>query len=1343
MPQTTSKRAGLPDFADPSLAVSAIRGPVRPDLQRDEVLADIFTASARKWPERLALVCDGKTWTYRQLDEESTARARGLVRSGLGPGDLVGLWMPRGAQVLITQIAIAKSGAAWLPFDSEAPTDRIAICLKDANAKLLLTARCHVARLPELNCPVKSPADLVDANDQTVINPHLRGLKPDDKAYVIYTSGSTGVPKGIAITQRNICHYLRAAQSVFGVRSDDVVFQGASIAFDLSMEEIWVPYLTGASLWVAAAEVLGETDKLIAALRSARISVMDTVPTLLQMLDGDLPDLRIIILGGEACPPALIEKWSKGGRRIFNSYGPTETTVVATIAEVFAGEPVTIGQPIANHTCYIADESGALAARGKEGELLIGGPGVAPGYLGRPELTAQKFIANPFASNGSDPVLYRSGDAASIDLDGNIHFHGRIDDQVKIRGFRVELGEIETAIAEQPGVAQAAVVMRKQGDIDQLVAFVKPASGNAIDGAVRENIRAALRERLPGYMIPQRFEAIDALPLLSSGKLDRKTLRNQPLTEQVSAAQEAPRTATEATLLSCAQQVFPGQNLPLDADFFTELGGHSLLAARFVSLVRTNEGLGHITLKDMYARRSRRSLSETLDAGAQTASAAEQNAAFEPAPWHRRFLCGLAQAAVMPFILALSTGQWLSVYISYSYLTPDDASFLMDAAAIVAVFSAVQLFNILLVVAVKWLVIGRTKPGRYPMWGSYYFRLWFVQRISAIAHESWLQGTVFMRIYLRMMGAKVGRDAVIGLAKFEVHDLVDIGEDVSIGSKTVLASSRVVGNELIIGRISIGDKVVIGSSCVLENDTVISEGAELSDVTAIGEGGSVGAWETWAGSPGCKTGMVDRADLPAPASASFSRRSLQNLAYLVALIVIPPLSIVPVIPAFNLVDQIDTQIAPYMGGINYLWYMPLLAWPAAMLAVALTVGFIVCMRWILLPQRVTPETVSIHSWFYVRKWVLTLAIDAVLGVLGSLYATIYMRGWYRLMGMKIGKDSEISTSFPGRYDLVEIGEKCFIADDCIVGDDDIRHGWMTMGSIKTGNQVFVGNSAVVPPNTTLPTGSLIGVLSRAPAGDIVQAGETWYGSPAIKLPVRQQFDAKGDRWTFEPSKLVRLRRAVVEALNATFPTMLLITMGTAAMEFLAPWMADLDEHIWPVLVAFLVISVIMSFTLAGFGIAQKWLMMGVYKPTMQPMWSWWALRTESVAVSYAALGSKSLLDHLTGTPMLPWMLRLFGVKIGKGVYMETTDITEFDCVTIGDHVAINAGSSLQTHLYEDRLMKVGRINIESGVAVGPGCLVLYDTTIGANARLAGLTTLMKGECLPAGTSWAGSPAQPV
>ena len=1342
MPLTTPKRAGLPDVAELPLAVSSVRGSVRPDLLRDEVLADIFSASARAWPERTALICDGKTWTYRQLDEEAMAQARGLVRSGIGPGDLVGLWMPRGAQVLITQIAIAKSGAAWLPFDSEAPTDRIAVCLADAKAKMLLTAPCHIGRLPALGCAVKSPADLIDEGDQTVINPHLRGLKPDHTAYVIYTSGSTGVPKGIAITHRNICHYLRAAQSVFGVRSDDIVFQGASIAFDLSMEEIWVPYLTGATLWVATADVLGETDKLIGSLRSARISVMDTVPTLLQMLDGDLPDLRIIILGGEACPPALIERWSRSGRRIFNSYGPTETTVVATIAEVFAGLPVTIGQPIANHSCYVVDESGALAARGQDGELLIGGPGVAPGYLGRADLTAQKFIANPFPSNGSDPILYRSGDAASLDLDGNIHFHGRIDDQVKIRGFRVELGEIETAIAEQPGVAQAAVVLRKQGDIDQLVAFIKPASGAGLDGKGCETIRTALRERLPGYMIPQRFEAIDTMLLLSSGKLDRKTLRSRPLTEPVSDAQESPHTPTAAALLSYAQQVFPGQSLPLDADFFTELGGHSLLAARFVSLVRLHEGLGHITLKDMYARRSLRRLAETLDAGAKAAEGAEQNAAFEPAPWHRRFLCGLAQAAVMPFILALSTGQWLSVYVSYSYLTPEDASFFVDAVAVVAVFSAVQLFNILLVVAVKWLVIGRTKPGRYPMWGSYYFRLWLVQRISSIAHESWLQGTVFMRIYLRLMGAKVGRDAVIGLAKFEVHDLVDIGDDVSIGSKTVLAASRVVGNELIIGRISIGDKVVIGSSCVLENDTTIGAGAELADVTAIGEGVSVGAWETWQGSPGCKTGRIDPASLPTPAAASFGRRSLQNLTYLLALILVPPLSLLPIIPAFNLVDQLDTVIAPHMGGINYLYYMPLLAWPAAMLAVVLTIGFIVCLRWLLLPQRVKPGTVSIHSWFYVRKWTLTLAIDVVLGVLGSLYATVYMRGWYRLMGMKIGKDSEISTSFPGRYDLVEIGDKCFIADDCIVGDDDIRHGWMTMGNIKTGNQVFIGNSAVVAPGTTLPTGSLIGVLSRAPAGDVVQAGETWYGSPAIKLPVRQQFDAKGDRWTFEPSRLVRLRRSLVEALNATFPTMLLITMGTAAMEFLTPWMADLDEHIWPVLVAFLMISVIMSFLLAGFGIAQKWLMMGVYKPTMQPMWSWWALRTESVAVSYAALGSRSLLDHLAGTPMLPWMLRLFGVKIGKGVYLETTDITEFDCVTIGDHVAINAGSSLQTHLYEDRLMKVGRINIETGATVGPGCLVLYDTTIGANARLAGLTTMMKGECLPAGTSWAGSPAQP-
>jgi non-ribosomal peptide synthetase-like protein len=345
--------------------------------------------------------------------------------------------------------------------------------------------------------------------------------------------------------------------------------------------------------------------------------------------------------------------------------------------------------------------------------------------------------------------------------------------------------------------------------------------------------------------------------------------------------------------------------------------------------------------------------------------------------------------------------------------------------------------------------------------------------------------------------------------------------------------------------------------------------------------------------------------------------------------------------------------------------------------------------------------------------------------------------------MKIGKGSEISTSFSGRYDLVEIGDNCFIADLCNLGEEEISRGWMHIGKVKVGNQVFIGNGAVIPMNTTVPDNALVGVQSRSPAGDTMKAGETWFGSPAIKLPVRQKFKADGEHWTFEPTRWMMIRRAIVEALNASFPTMLMISLGSACIAFLSPYVDDLDEHVWPILFFFIAMSTVISFLMMLASVAQKWLFMGVYKPQMNPMWSWWALRTEAVAVTYGTLASEILFEHLRGTPMLPWLLRLFGVKIGKGVFMDATDITEFDCVKIGDFSAVNAGACLQTHLYEDRLMKVGRIRISEGVTVGAGSTVLYDTRVGDNVVLGPVTLVMKGEELPANSSWIGSPAQPA
>src|SRR3954452_9994720 len=546
---------------------AVLYGEVRENLIRDEVLAEIFTTTARARPDHPAMIFGAERLTYADVDARTDAMARGLASRGVGPGDVVGLWMPRGVELLMSQIAITKSGAAWLPFDADAPTDRIAVCLGDAEAKGLLTSAALAGKAEEAGFPVLTPQSLVYGLNGGPGDARPRGLTPDHPAYMIYTSGSTGTPKGIVISHRNICHFLRSANEIYGFAASDIVFQGASVAFDLSMEEIWIPYMVGATLFVSSPAMIGDVERLPDLLIEAGVTVLDTVPTLLALLTKDIPSLRLILLGGEALPPPLVARWAKDGRRLFNTYGPTEATVVATVAEMRPSIPVTIGRPIPNYTCYIADDALRLVGPGVQGELLIGGPGVAQGYLKRPELTSEKFIPNPFGGDGRAPILYRSGDAVSLDPEGNIAFHGRIDDQVKIRGFRVELGEIETKIAHLPGVAQAAVVLRQDEGMDRLVAFLVPDRGAEID---RKALRSSLREQLPPYMIPNHFEVVDVLPRLTSGKVDRKALRAVTLAPSEGAGeQEDPQNETEAALLVAAKRVFGNQALPFDADFFT------------------------------------------------------------------------------------------------------------------------------------------------------------------------------------------------------------------------------------------------------------------------------------------------------------------------------------------------------------------------------------------------------------------------------------------------------------------------------------------------------------------------------------------------------------------------------------------------------------------------------------------------------------------------------------------------------------------------------------------------------------------------------------------------------
>ena len=614
---------------NPIILEGAIYGKVSSAFQKDEVLSEIFANTVDNLGSNIALINDSIKMSYKELNAKSDIIARS-IQSFVGPGSFVGLWMPRGPEVLISQIAITKLGAAWLPFDADSPPDRILVCMRDAKSLLLLTTDVFYEKASKVFIDIEFRIMTAKDFNRSFSTPSIPKRAPnargDDPAYLIYTSGSTGVPKGIIVSQSNVCHYLRAINSVYELGPQDIMFQGASVAFDLSVEEIWLPYFVGASLWVST--TMTNIDNLADTLTHAGVTAIDTVPTLLSMITKDIPSLKLIILGGEALPAPLLRKWSHPGRRVYNTYGPTETTIVCTTWLANPDEKVSIGRPIPNYSCYVVDDNNCLKSPGEIGELLVGGPGVTQGYLGRPDLTRNKFIPNPFSSSGSaglDPILYHTGDAVSYDDSHLLYFHGRIDDQVKIRGFRVELGDIESHLECLPGIARASVVLREEfGDdmtssinnnndadnirnvIKTLIAFLEVEDGYVLDDVL---LRKNLRVSLPPYMIPSRFEIVSELPrLLSSGKVDRNSLKALPLQPRqanngngvIEVVEEANLSKIEQLLLHAAKGVFSLPSISLSADLFTELGAHSLIVSSLISAVRKQHTIISISFEDVY-----------------------------------------------------------------------------------------------------------------------------------------------------------------------------------------------------------------------------------------------------------------------------------------------------------------------------------------------------------------------------------------------------------------------------------------------------------------------------------------------------------------------------------------------------------------------------------------------------------------------------------------------------------------------------------------------------------------------------------------------------------------------
>ncbi len=1318
--------------------LSVIRGDQRPEFIRTEVLSDILDHTAEQYPTHIALIDQDRQISYAELQQQVDQIAQQLIQRGVKAGDRVGLWLPRGADLLIAQAGICKAGAAWLPFDMDVPVDRIQICLDDAKAVGIVTSQEWTGLLSHLQQTVWTADELNQPTQHPIIQ---QRAALDDAAYIIYTSGSTGKPKGIVIEQRNICHFLRSENSVLGVRHEDKVYQGFSVAFDMSFEEVWISYLVGATIWIAPKDLVTDPERLCKTLQQENITVLHAVPTLLALFPEDVPNLRIINLGGEMCPEALVARWDLPHHQIFNTYGPTETTVTSSLARVYANEPVTIGVPLPNYGMLVLNDQLELLAQGEVGELCVFGPSVGREYLGRPELTAEKFIDNQWAQNEHELKLYRTGDLARLDENGQIQCLGRADDQVKIRGFRVELGEIEAALCDLNGIGTAAVVLRRDDEMDQLVAFIV-LDQEAKSQIQVKDIRTYLKSRLPAYMVPNRFEIVEQVPRLLSGKIDRNALRKIELTTSIDKeVSDEPQNEAESILFAILQKLFPNQAIRLSADFFDDLGGHSLLAAVLTSELREYPEYAQITIQNIYQNRKVGAISQFMLAQTKQQQMREVNS-YEVNSLHR-VLCGVAQLVVIPVLIALTILQWLAPFFSYHYFTGSPSDSIPHAIAIsLGVYVLSMIASFALSIVGNRLLLRGVKAGEYPLWSRTYFRWWLADRLTNIAPVYLLAGSSLNRLYLRALGAKIGQNVHIGSVFIRMPALLQIDDGVSVGSHVNLENAKVEQGHLVLGRIHLKQESYVGSYSVLEENTCLEDYAHLKALSALPNGQTIPAHEIWDGAPAKYHNRIDVAQLLPREKVSTLRKMWEAAYYAVSAILISCLFFIPIFPNFILVDWLDVKYfsdwASSNSAITALHYF-LLAIPASVLMIIATALFAALVRKILLPS-LKAGTYSLHSSTYYRKWFATQILETSLQTLHGLFATVYAPAWFRLLGAKVGKDSEVSTATGVIPELLTLGDESFIADAVMLGDEEITRGWMILQPTTIGRRSFVGNSAYIADGTDLPDGVLIGVQSKIPEKDQLQSGETWFGSPALRLPARETVADFPEHLTFKPSIARRMMRGFIEGLRIVLPSAFAIGVGymivlsvintVVTKGWLYGLLALTLSGIAYGIVSFLLIVVL------------KWALIGRYKTRSAPMWTMFVWVSEGITSLYESIAIQNCLNYVRGTPFLPMLLRLLGVKVGKNVYLDTADITEFDCVSIGDNSELNSFSGPQTHLFEDRIMKIGEVKIGSHVTVHCRSIVLYNAEVADQTLLGPLTLVMKGEKIPTQSAWIGSPAQP-
>lgn len=1279
-------------------------------------LIDILRQTAAQNPEASALEDADGALSYAELLVQVNRTAARLHEQGVRRGDRVGVRMPSGGRDLYLSIlGVLAAGAAYVPVDADDPQERADLVFTEAQvAGVISGTGIFHSTSPR---PDAAPDDLFVGeapHPQSRSIPTVAPPSLEDDAWIIFTSGSTGVPKGVAVSHRSAAAFVDAEARLFlpqhPLGPGDRVLAGLSVAFDASCEEMWLAWRHGACLVPAPRALVRSGEDLGPWLVGHGITVVSTVPTLAALWPNDaIENVRLLIFGGEACPPELVSRLVGEGREVWNTYGPTEATVVACAALLDGDGPVRIGLPLDGWALAVVDGEGLPVADGEVGELIIGGVGLAR-YLD-PAKDAEKYA--PMPTLGWDRA-YRSGDLVRLAQDGLL-FQGRADDQVKVGGRRIELGEVESALQSLTAVSAATVVVqRSEGGVQLLVGYVVPA-----EGFDRQTARAELAQTLPAPLIPL-LAVVEDLPVRTSGKVDKAALP-WPLTDTDAA--DSTLSGDAAWLAEQWVAVLGIRPSSEDADFF-QLGGGSLAAAQLVSRIRVRAP--EFTMADVYDLPRLRQMADAVQAEASDPD--DQPHSFSvPRPTPRIMQVVQSVAGVPLFIFAgirwmlwLLTASWILRLLPGFDFLPEAP----PAAIIIGLLVFVTPFGRMAIsAALARVLLAGLRPGDYPRGGGVHLRLWLAEQVAHQVDPVGLAGAPWVSYYARALGAKIGPNVDLHSLP-PVTGMLEVAEGAAIEPEVDLSGYWIDGDTVRIGGISIGANATIGSRSTLAPGTRIGRFAEIAPGSAVF--GRVRARQRWAGSPAVRVGgtSTHRTDERPPvrnrwlwayAASSMLLGLLPFVAFAVGGVVLA-----------QGIRGADSIAAAVPGAL--VWIVP------STLAIGLTFAVAVVALVRLLSVGLIEGVHPVRSRIAWQAWTIERLLDSARTLLFPIYSSLFTTVWLRMLGARVGRDVEASTVLliPS---MTTIEDGAFLADDTMVATYELSGGWMRLGPARIGKRAFLGNSGMAGVGHRVPRDGLVAVLSVAPEKS--KAGSSWLGSPAVRLR-RVVNDADLER-TYRPLPALRVARLLWE-LGRIVPVIVTCALGLAVMFTLA-WLIETWDLVAAALLSGIVLMVAGALA-AAITTAAKWIIVGPIRAGEHTLWSSFVWRTEVSDTFTEMLAAPWFANAAAGTPALAIWLRSLGAKIGRGVWTDTYWFPEPDLVVLGDGATVNRGCVVQTHLFHDRVMSIDTVTLQAGATLGPHSVILPAASIGANATVGPASLVMRGETVPVGSRWSGNPIGP-